>query len=155
MRKSLEELQQAVKLDDIYHFKLRDSKTTEEKPKKGRNVPPAPVNMKMISLKERGLCLELCKRTSCHQAQLFECQLQRGRSDIEYFFHCQFLERTVHIDKGCSQRKYKVVPDHCSSGRHCRRIQVITILVNSLRMLKACLQPFATESKGSIVLIKL
>ena len=30
MRKSLEELQQAVKLDDIYHFKLRDSKTTED-----------------------------------------------------------------------------------------------------------------------------
>ena len=88
MRKSLEELQQAVKMDDIYHFKLRDSKTTEEKPKKERNVPPAPVNMKMISLKERGLCLELCKRTLCHQAQLFECQLQRGRSDIEYFFHC-------------------------------------------------------------------
>ena len=103
MRKSLEELQQAVKMDDIYHFKLRDSKTTEEKPKKERNVPPAPLNMKMISLKERGLCSELCKRASWHQAQLFECQLQRGRSDIEYFFHCYFLERTVHIDKGCSQ----------------------------------------------------
>ena len=61
MRKSLEELQQAVKMDDIYHFKLRDSKTTEEKPKKERNVPPAPVNMKMISLKEHRLCSELCK----------------------------------------------------------------------------------------------
>ena len=46
------------------NFKLRDSKTTEDKPKKGRNVPPAPVNMKMISLKERGLCSELYKRAS-------------------------------------------------------------------------------------------
>ena len=46
------------------NFKLRDSKTTEEKQRKGRNAPPAPVNMRMISLKERGLCSELYKRAS-------------------------------------------------------------------------------------------
>ena len=56
--------------------------------KKRRNGSPAPVNMRMTSLKERGLCSELYKRASWHQAQLFEYQLQHGGSDIGYFFHC-------------------------------------------------------------------
>ena len=56
--------------------------------KKRRNGSPAPVNMRMTSLKERGLCSELYKRASWHQAQLFECQLQHGGNDIVNFFYC-------------------------------------------------------------------